>query len=186
MADVFLQLAEEWECSMPVPPENPRSPSPGWSRSAAARLAGPPAREQCKPAAAAARRAPVTPPLPTPAGWVQPGSREPPSPPLAQPPPLPPPQSDDEESWQAERQPKRRCVPIEERQYLLAERAVAEHFHIRWQERGPAPSDAGQTWRGQRWRETGNEGRGRWGNRGGKHKEWYAEFYRKKGRGRAA
>ena len=51
---------------------------------------------------------------------------------------------------------------------------------VRWQERGPpGPSDGGpERWCGQVFRSTGNGGQGRWGNRGGRNREYYARLYR--------
>ena len=43
------------------------------------------------------------------------------------------------------------------------EHEAARDFQLGWQMRGPIPSQPGQTWRGQEWRENSQ----RWGNRGG-------------------
>ena len=66
---------------------------------------------------------------------------------------------------------------------LRLETLVATYADIPWQTRGPKPTEHGQTWRGQRWRPTGYNGAGRWGNSGGKNKQWWAGYYRAKRRG---
>lgn len=62
---------------------------------------------------------------------------------------------------------------------LEAETAAAREAGLRWQDRGPPPSETDGTWRGQRFRPEA----GRWGNRGGALKDWYSAFYRAKSAG---
>lgn len=62
---------------------------------------------------------------------------------------------------------------------LEAEAAAAREAGLRWQDRGPPPSETDGTWRGQRFRPEA----GRWGNRGGALKDWYSAFYRAKSAG---
>ena len=71
---------------------------------------------------------------------------------------------------------RRREVSLEERLELADERIVAEELGTRWQARGPPGPDQGgpTTWRGQAWR----SGTKRWSNRGGRNREWYAEYYK--------
>ena len=63
---------------------------------------------------------------------------------------------------------------------LRQEAAAAKACGIPWQERGPVgPEDGGPThWRGQQWRSGANNGQARWGNRGGKYREYYATMAR--------
>ena len=71
---------------------------------------------------------------------------------------------------------------------LRAESLVSTIVGARWQDRGPPRSeeDPNQTWRGQRWRTTGNAGFGRWGNRGGMAARWWSGYYHAKGNGKGA
>jgi hypothetical protein len=71
---------------------------------------------------------------------------------------------------------------------LRAESLVSTLVGSRWQDRGPPrlEEDPNQTWRGQRYRDTGNGGFGRWGNRGGKFARWWAGYYHAKGNGKGA
>ena len=64
--------------------------------------------------------------------------------------------------------------------WLAAERAAAEALGVRWQDRGPpGPTEpSSETWRGQHWR-PGSE---RWANRGGVNREWWAAYYKAKGK----
>lgn len=63
---------------------------------------------------------------------------------------------------------------------LRAESSVAKELGLTWQERGPPPTgEAGELWRGQRYR----EGSQRWGNRGGKSRWWYEQYYKAKRNG---
>ena len=56
---------------------------------------------------------------------------------------------------------------------LRAEETVAREMNIPWQQRGPpGPEVAGETWRGQKWR----QGSHRWGNNGGSNRDWYAHY----------
>lgn len=57
-----------------------------------------------------------------------------------------------------------------------AERLIFKQLQVRMKDRGPPPPSEGgpQSWKGQVWRESGQ----RWGNRGGKRKEEFAEIYR--------
>ena len=66
------------------------------------------------------------------------------------------------------------------RMWLAAERAAAEALGVRWQDRGPpGPTEpSSETWRGQHWR-PGSE---RWANRGGVNREWWAAYYKAKGK----
>ena len=60
------------------------------------------------------------------------------------------------------------------------ETAAAIEHRIRWQDRGPpGPDEEHQTWRRQQWR----KGSQRWGNRGGKRKGWWGEYYSALGQG---
>jgi len=71
---------------------------------------------------------------------------------------------------------------------MRAENEAAKAAKVRWQDRGPPGPDAlpeGQTkWRGQRWRAGGQGGQARWGNCGGRHKEWWTAFYAAKHAGK--
>ena len=99
--------------------------------------------------------------------------------------------SSDEAAWYHDRNRKRSvletepwCLPLERPwkiekpghtpqsiKELRLETLVATYADIPWQTRGPKPTEHGQTWRGQRWRPTGYNGAGRWGNSGGKNKQ---------------
>jgi hypothetical protein len=72
--------------------------------------------------------------------------------------------------------------PSEEEFAELQEEAVqATELGIKWSMRGPAgPKEGGpEQWRGQAWRaRDGADGGGRWANRGGAHKKYWASFYR--------
>ena len=70
----------------------------------------------------------------------------------------------------------------------LRNESLAAHVaNIPWQQRGPRPSSQSETWRGQRWRATGGpDGKGRWGNNGGRNREWWTGYYKAKRRGRSA
>jgi len=71
---------------------------------------------------------------------------------------------------------------------MRAEDEAARAGGVRWQDRGPPGPDAlpeGQTtWRGQRWRAGGQGGQARWGNCGGRNKEWWTAFYAAKHAGK--
>ena len=60
------------------------------------------------------------------------------------------------------------------------ERQSAEDAGMGWSERGPPPTWEGgpQHWRGQTYRNGLNGGTQRWANRGGKHREYYANLAR--------
>ncbi len=60
------------------------------------------------------------------------------------------------------------------------EQALAEYGKLKWQRRGPvSPAEGGpRNWRGQSWREGSGGGTPRWGNRGGRNKEYYAQLAR--------
>ena len=76
---------------------------------------------------------------------------------------------------------RKRCVSEVELADLRGEQAAAESLGLTWKERGP-PSEYCETWRGQKFRPGSN----RWGNSGGRHKEWRTGYYRAKGKGKAA
>jgi hypothetical protein len=63
---------------------------------------------------------------------------------------------------------------------LQAEEEAARRLGIPWQERGPPGPDSGgpDYWRGQTYRTGSAGGQARWGNRGGRHREYYAELAR--------
>ena len=66
---------------------------------------------------------------------------------------------------------------------MRVEAEVSNALKVRWQDRGaPGPQalPAGTTWRGQRWRASA----ARWGNCGGRNKEWWAAFYSAKVNGK--
>jgi hypothetical protein len=70
--------------------------------------------------------------------------------------------------------------PIDHDSYhcKLQETMAARTLAVRWQNRGPAPSETTGLWRGQVYREGKNGGQQRWGNRGGKKRDAYADYYR--------
>ena len=89
-----------------------------------------------------------------------------------------------QQQQQQQQQPvrsRKRCVSEDELLDLRGEQAAAESLGLAWKERGPPP-DYCKTWRGQKFRPGSN----RWGNSGGRHKEWYTGYYRAKGKGKAA
>jgi len=58
-----------------------------------------------------------------------------------------------------------------------SEEVVAREMGVPWQMRGPPPPEEDSEhvlWRGQRYRPES----GKWANRGGVNREWYAEYYR--------
>ena len=67
-----------------------------------------------------------------------------------------------------------------------------ESSTLRWQERGPpvtGPDAQHGLWRGQKFRPTGGreragDGQGRWGNRGGRHRDWFTARHAAKRAGR--
>ena len=63
--------------------------------------------------------------------------------------------------------------------YYQIERLAAEQLGLRWRDRGPAASEGVEEFRGQRWRAQ----RERWGNRGGRNRDWFEAFYTLKGKG---
>ena len=63
---------------------------------------------------------------------------------------------------------------------LRNEEEVAKEMNLRWDQRGPLP-DMAKRWRGQKFRPNQQ----RWGNNGGKNKEWWNAFYKVKSRGEA-
>ena len=63
---------------------------------------------------------------------------------------------------------------------LQNEEEVARDMNLRWDQRGPLP-DMAKRWRGQKFRPNQQ----RWGNNGGKNKEWWNAFYKVKSRGEA-
>jgi len=69
---------------------------------------------------------------------------------------------------------------------LRGEESAARALKMRWQDRGPPVVVPGQKWRGQKYRPTGNGGKGRFGNAGGSNRKWYAGFYAAKGKGKDA
>ena len=75
----------------------------------------------------------------------------------------------------------RRDAPTqEEAEELNSESVVAAELGIKWRKRGPqGPKDGGPlTWRGQSYRpRSGSDEGGRWANRGGAHKHYWAVFY---------
>ena len=83
---------------------------------------------------------------------------------------------------------RRRYVSPQELVDLRDEEVASRLFKVPWQKRGPPePFHEGYRWRGQRFRPTGGpEGKGRWGNSGGQHRNWYLGYYRAKGKGKAA
>ena len=62
---------------------------------------------------------------------------------------------------------------------LRSEEAMASMANIPWQSRGPVDDPDVQYWRGQRWRRGEQGGQQRFGNRGGRHKEFYAAMAKK-------
>ena len=79
----------------------------------------------------------------------------------------------------------KRRVDLGEWLSLQSERAAADVLKVPWQNRGPPGPDQGgpQTWRGQQYRPN----TGKWANRGGKWKDWYAQYYSMgKGKGKTA
>ena len=69
---------------------------------------------------------------------------------------------------------------------LRSESAIACEMQLKWQQRGPPSTVAGETWRGQKFRQTGGEnGLGRWGNSGGQNKEFWRRYYQAKGKGKS-
>ena len=69
-----------------------------------------------------------------------------------------------------------RGLSEEERQTLKEEERVAQRCGVPWQDRGPAGE--APYWRGQGWRCGRDGGKERYANRGGKHREYYAELAR--------
>ena len=71
-------------------------------------------------------------------------------------------------------------LSYQERMQLKSEEEAAREAGLRWQERGPpGPKDGGPShWRGQEWRSGANGGAKRWGNRGGRWKEYYTMLAR--------
>jgi hypothetical protein len=68
----------------------------------------------------------------------------------------------------------------EELEMLRQEAEVAHRCGVPWQERGPpGPYEGGpEYWRGQSHRPGSNGGQSRWGNRGGKHRDYYTAMAR--------
>ena len=72
------------------------------------------------------------------------------------------------------------------------QRLPHESSTLRWQERGPpvtGPDAQHGLWRGQKFRPTGGreragDGQGRWGNRGGRHRDWFTARHAAKRAGR--
>ena len=73
---------------------------------------------------------------------------------------------------------RRRNLSQAELVVLKAEENVARAYGLSWDERGPSPPKDGETrfWRGQRYRHGVNGGKPRWSNRGGRHREYYAQL----------
>ena len=71
-------------------------------------------------------------------------------------------------------------MTTEELQIFRQDQRQAEHCGVPWQERGPAEVDGHrpQHWRGQVFRPGSDGGTQRYGNRGGKWREYYAELAR--------
>ena len=78
--------------------------------------------------------------------------------------------------------PRRKQMSDAELIESAAEADVAHELGVPWSERGPVGPDQGgpSTWRGQRFR----HGTQRWGNRGGKYREYYKLLYSGKGKGK--
>ena len=78
--------------------------------------------------------------------------------------------------------PRRKQYSDDEILSLAAEAEVAKELGVPWKLRGPPPPTEGgpSTWRGQQYR----HGSGRWGNRGGKYREYYKMLYSGKGKGK--
>ena len=69
---------------------------------------------------------------------------------------------------------------------MRAEEDLSKAWGMTWQKRGPpgpgaeeCDEDNNRRWRHQRWRpRDGNQGGGRWGNPGGKHKWFFIEIHK--------
>ena len=101
--------------------------------------------------------------------------------PIPQPPPIPPiakasTSSEIPPECKGKGKGKGDRPPPEVMMYYAAERDAASAAHVRWQQRGPpGPYSGGpEFWRGQTFR----QGSGRWANRGGTNRSWYATFHR--------
>jgi len=156
--------------SSSIPPSSPtppwRNPSPAPTpppASAASRLPSPPPATSAPPPApaAASSSAPQTPP---PESFAEPWH----------------PSSSAASSSGTKRKSN---YTYEQVLDLRAEEAAARDMGVRWQDRGPPREHHdSDTWRGQKRRESS----GRWANRGGAAKAWYAAFYKAKGQGAEA
>ena len=91
--------------------------------------------------------------------------------------------------------PKVRGVPPSTQRVYEIEKEYSKQEGRTWQQRGPGWTQylaPGEKFRGQVWRRTGshkpkaeggNDGQGRFGNRGGVNKKWYSGFYNAKLKG---